>query len=62
MLLSHFANGYSTEQAEYDAMKESVIRNKGFYVGRYEAGTTATRSSSSGISDPVLIQQGKKCV
>ena len=25
-----YADGYSTEQAEYDAMKESVIRNKGF--------------------------------
>ena len=55
-----FANGYANEQSEYDAMKASVLANDGFYVGRYEAGTTnSARSSSSGITDPVLVQQGK---
>ena len=55
-----YANGYSDEQSDYDAMYASVIANKGFYVGRYEAGTTnSARSSSSGITDPVLVQQGK---
>ena len=30
------------------------------YVGRYEAGTTnSARNDSSGITDPVLVQQGK---
>ncbi len=53
-----FANGYTTEADEYEAMKTSVLENNGFYVGRYEAGTTATRSSSSGITDPVVIKQG----
>ena len=53
-----YANGYSTEADEYEAMKASVLENNGFYVGRYEAGTTATRSSSSGITDPVVIKQG----
>ena len=53
-----FANGYSTEAEEYEAMRTSVLENNGFYVGRYEAGTTATRSSSSGITDPVVIKQG----
>ncbi len=33
-----FANGYSTEQEEYNAMYESVRNNKGFYIGRFEAG------------------------
>ena len=55
-----FANGYEGEQSEYDAMKANVLANNGFYVGRYEAGTTnSARSSSSGITDEVLVQQGK---
>ena len=49
-----FVNGYATEQSEYDAMKTNVLANNGFYVGRYEAGR-----SSSGITDEVLVQQGK---
>ena len=55
-----YANGYSTEASEYDAMKASVLANDGFYVGRYEAGTTnSARSSSSGITDAVTIKQGQ---
>ncbi len=55
-----FANGYASEQSEYDAMVANVLANNGFYVGRYEAGTTnSARSSSSGITDEVLVQQGK---
>ena len=55
-----YAYGYANEQSEYDAMKASVLANDGFYVGRYEAGTTnSARSSSSGITDAVLVQQGK---
>ena len=55
-----FANGYASERSEYDAMKANVLENDGFYVGRYEAGTTnSARSSSSGITDEVLVQQGK---
>ena len=53
-----YANGYVAEADEYEAMRASVLENNGFYVGRYEAGTTATRSSSSGITDPVVIKQG----
>ena len=53
-----FANGYSTEKTEYDAMVSSVKNYDGFYVGRYEAGTTnANRSSSSGISDAVVVKK-----
>ena len=55
-----FANGYEGEQSEYDAMKANVLANNGFYVGRYEAGTTnSARRSSSGITDEVLVQQDK---
>ena len=53
-----YANGYENEEAEYNAMRASVLENNGFYVGRYEAGTTEARSSSSGITDPVVIKQG----
>ena len=55
-----YANGYSDEQSDYDAMYASVLANDGFYVGRYEAGTTnSARSSSSGITDSVVIKQGQ---
>ena len=55
-----FANGYASEQSEYDVMKTNVLANNGFYVGRYEAGTTnSARNRNSGIADEVLVQQGK---
>ena len=54
-----FANGYANEQSEYDAMVVNVLANDGFYVGRYEAGANSARSSGSGITDEVLVQQGK---
>ena len=53
-----FDKGYDTEAEEYEAMKTSVLENNGFYVGRYEAGTTVTRTEDSGITDPVVIKQG----
>ena len=55
-----YANGYSTEKSEYDAMKASVLEHDGFYVGRYEAGTTNSgRTEESGITDKVVIKQGQ---
>lgn len=33
-----YTNGYVEEVAEYNAMKKSVERNKGFYIGRFETG------------------------
>ena len=55
-----YASGYSTETEEYQAMYNSVLAHDGFYVGRYEAGTTnSSRSSSSGISDAVVVRQGQ---
>ena len=60
MYTEPFADGYSDEQSDYDAMKASVLANDGFYVGRYEAGTTnSARNEGSGIIDEVLVQQGK---
>ena len=53
-----YVDGYTNEEAEYEAMKASVLENNGFYVGRYETGTTATRTEDSGKDDPVIIKQG----
>ena len=55
-----YAGGYANEEQEFNEMKASVLANNGFYVGRYEAGTTnPNRNEESGIEDKVLVQQGK---
>ena len=38
-----------------------MLEYNGFYVGRYEAGTTSAsaRSGNSGITDDVVVKQGK---
>lgn len=55
-----FEFGYETEIEEYNKMKKSVELNKGFYVGRYEAGTVnnVERTNNSGISESVIIKKG----
>ena len=55
-----YQNGYADEASEYNAMKESVLENNGFYVGRYEAGTASAeeRTEESGITDDVVVKQG----
>ena len=45
-----YKSGYSTEELEYNNMKESVEKNKGFYIGRYEAGNDG--------SGNVLVKKG----
>ena len=37
--------------------KDSAVNNGGFYLGRYEAGTTQERTSATGTSDPLQIKQ-----
>ena len=43
---------------------DSVNQYGGYYIGRYEAGILSTieRTSSSGISDAVVVQKRKKCI
>ncbi len=48
-----FSKGYSTEQSEYNAMKQSVLDNNGFYVARYEA------SKDENDNTKVASKQGK---
>ena len=53
-------NIYKKERIEYDQMESSVLKYDGFYVGRYEAGTTSdtARTITSGIDDEIVIKQG----
>ena len=55
-----YENGYANEVDEYNAMKDSVLEHDGFYVGRYEAGTSSTeeRTEESGITEDVVVKQG----
>ncbi|MBO5413905.1 MAG: hypothetical protein J6A29_06505 [Clostridia bacterium] len=53
-----YASGYTTESADYYEMMRSVQKNKGFYIGRYEAGIKTTESprtaSTTGSSNMVV--------
>lgn len=49
-----YSAGYENEE-EYNKMKESVLQYNGFYVGRYEAGTTA--STGTGIRGDLVVKQ-----
>ena len=48
----------SATQTEARNMYASVQKNGGFYVGRYEAGTTSERTEESEITNDVVIKQG----
>ena len=37
-----YANGYSTEESEYNTMRAQVLKYGGFYIGRFEAGVNST--------------------
>ena len=50
-----YGSGYDGEDIEYLKMMKSVQENKGFYIGRYEAGTTDKRTKeTTGISKVVV--------
>ncbi|MBO5413847.1 MAG: hypothetical protein J6A29_06185 [Clostridia bacterium] len=53
-----YASGYTTERADYYEMMRSVQENKGFYIGRYEAGIKTTESprteTTTGSSNMVV--------
>ena len=42
-----------TTTAEYQAMKASVEYHKGFYIARYEAGSTVERTTADDYTEPV---------
>ena len=47
------------EWAEYNAMRASVEENKGFYIGRYETGTTVKREGREPGTTDVLVQKNR---
>ena len=55
-------NDLTGEHAEYAAMRTSVEKYKGFYIGRYEAGTNENRTSTTlktNPTTPVYVQANK---
>ena len=56
-----YASGYgengAEEKSDYLKMMKSVQKNKGFYIGRYEAGTTEPRTSSTTTSSTVVVKR-----
>ncbi len=42
-----YTRGYKGEDTDYNAMKASVEKNKGFYIGRYEAGSVEKENPST---------------
>ena len=51
-------NDYDGEEDEYAEMLRSVYKNKGFYIGRYEAGSTTQRAYASPTTE-MVVQKGK---
>lgn len=55
-----FENGYEEEEAEYKTMLKSVYENKGFYIGRYQAGTESPRTKNTeGTTTNWVVQRDK---
>ena len=52
-----YASGYTGENTEYLKMMQSVQANKGFYIGRYEAGTTSPRDESTTTTSTVVVKR-----
>ena len=52
-----YANGYSGEDTDYMNMMKSVQANKGFYIGRYEAGTTSPRTDTTTTTSKVVVKR-----
>ena len=43
-------------------MYASVKANGGFYIGRYEAGTTSETPRTSNVAEDVVIKKRSKCI
>lgn len=54
-----YTDGYTNEDTEYYAMLKSVYKYGGFYIGRYEAGTSVKRTSSTnGTWGGTVVKKG----
>ena len=54
-----FTNGYTNETEEYNDMLKSVYHNKGFYIGRYEAGSETARTDKANGTTKMVVQRDK---
>ena len=56
-----YASGYgengAEEKSDYLKMMKSVQKNRGFYIGRYEAGTTTPRTRSTTTTSEVVVKR-----
>ena len=52
-----YASGYDGEDTDYIKMMQSVQKNRGFYIGRYEAGTTTPRTETTTTTSEVIIKR-----
>ena len=55
-----YSAGYASEVQEYNSMLASVEKYGGFYIARYEAGTTNARTKKANGTTDLLIQKNKK--
>ena len=54
-----YTSGYSGEVAEYNAMVKSVYTNKGFYIGRYEAGSVTQRTDKANGTTEMVVKKNQ---
>lgn len=54
-----YTSGYTGEVAEYNAMLKSVYKNKGFYIGRYEAGSVTERTDKANGTTEMVVKKNQ---
>ena len=52
-----YAKGYAEEESDYIKMMKSVQKNRGFYIGRYETGTTIPRTDSTTTTSTMVVKR-----
>ena len=54
-----YASGYEGEAEEYTEMVKSVYKNKGFYIGRYEAGSLKERDGYGDGTTEMVVKKNQ---
>ena len=52
-----YSAGYTNEQTEYEEMRTKVMAKGGFYIGRYEAGSTTPRTSPTPGTTTLVVKR-----
>ena len=50
-----YKKGYSTEESEYNTMKEQVLKYGGFYIGRFEAGVNNITPRTAATTEQTIV-------